>query len=81
MFLSQNLTFKALSKSIHPTLYVHSSLWNRTKTADRLLTYRLFVCLYSAFDSLYYSTDSLTMQCGFSPFIKYDDISTYSAAF
>lgn len=29
--------------------------------------YRLFVCLSSAFDSLYYSTDSLTMQCVFSP--------------
>lgn len=46
---------------------VYSNLWDSTKKADRLSTYRLFVCLYSAFDSLYYSTDSFTMQCVFSP--------------
>ena len=87
-FFHKILTSKALSKSIHPTLYVHSTLWDSTKKADRLSTYRLFVCLYSTFDSLYYSTDSLTMQCvffsnisRFSPFIKYDYTSTYSAAF
>lgn len=42
-FFHKVLTFKALSKSIHPALYVHSILWNRTKKADRLSTYRLFV--------------------------------------
>lgn len=66
-FFHKILTSKALSKSIHPTLYVHSTLWDSTKKADRLSTYRLFVCLYSTFDSSYYSTDSLTMQCVFSP--------------
>ena len=58
---------QSLIQIYSPALYVHSSLWNRTKKADRLLTYRLFVCLYSAFYSLYCSTDSLTMQCVFSP--------------
>ena len=46
---------------------VYSNLWNSTKKADRLLTYRLLVCFSLVFNSLYYSTDSLTMQCVFSP--------------
>lgn len=46
---------------------VSSNLWDSAKKADRLLTYRLFVCLSSAFDSLYYSINPLTMQCVFSP--------------
>lgn len=66
--------FHVLSQNYHilmhihsPYLYVYSNLCDAMKKADRLSTYRLFVCSSSNFDILYYSTDSLMMQCVFSP--------------